>query len=265
MSDCPCLKANVCITRMLAIFECFRHNASQWLLVSFYKSISIVARLCAGRSKFHSWQGQDVFFSFSLKCSGHLWSPPSHLLNWYWWEGQPVYKADHSPPCRAEVRNEWSYTSVSSWCAQGQLYFLPWWVLNKLFDYSWYLYMKCRNIHGRDSNQSWGLLKCRKKPFILMDVAVLIHIKAHCVNSCTHTHTYRHSFTHTACINVMATKLLYGHLTYHEDLYVCAIHLVQHTMGHILHKTDNDSVATHKLLVSQHMVCKCAHTEEHVK
>jgi hypothetical protein len=37
--------------------------------------------------------------------------------------------------------------------------------------------MKCSNTHGRESNQSWGLLKCRKKPFILMDVAVLIHVK----------------------------------------------------------------------------------------
>jgi len=68
-----------------------------------------------------------------------------------------------------------------------------------------------------------------------MDVAVLRHIKAYCVNSRTHAHTCRHSFTHTACIYVMATKSLHGHLTYHEDLYVCATHLVQHTMGHILH------------------------------
>jgi hypothetical protein len=89
-----------------------------------------------------------------------------------------VYKADHSPTCRAEVRNEWSYTSVSSWCAQGQLYFSPWGVLNKLFNYSWYLYMKCGNTHGRDSNRSWGLLKCRENHFILMDVTVLIHVKA---------------------------------------------------------------------------------------
>jgi hypothetical protein len=178
MSDCPCLPANVCITQMLEIFKCFKHTTSQWLLVSLYKSISVVGRLCAARSKFHSWQGQDIFLSFSPKCSGHLWSPPSHLLNWYWGEGQPVNEADHSPLSRAEVRNEWSYTSVSSWCVQGQLYFLPWWVPDKLFFYSWYLYMKYRNTHERDSNQSWGLLKCRKNSFVLMDVAVLIHIKA---------------------------------------------------------------------------------------
>jgi hypothetical protein len=33
----------------------------------------------------------------------------------------------------------------------------------------------------------------------------------------------------------MATKSLYGYLTYHEDLYVCGICRVQRTMDHILH------------------------------
>jgi len=33
----------------------------------------------------------------------------------------------------------------------------------------------------------------------------------------------------------MATKSLYGHLTYHEDLYVCAICHVQRTMDYISH------------------------------
>jgi len=132
-SDCPCLQANVRITQMLVIFKCFRHATSQWLLASLYKSINIVAKLCAGRSTFHSWQGKDIFLSFPPKSSDHLWSPPIHLLNWYWGEGQSVHEADHPPPSRVEANNERSYTSVSSWCAQGQFYFLLWWVLDKLF------------------------------------------------------------------------------------------------------------------------------------
>jgi hypothetical protein len=42
-------------------------------------------------------------------------------------------EADHSPPCSAEVKNEWSYTSTPPIClhgvvlslGQGQLYLLP--------------------------------------------------------------------------------------------------------------------------------------------
>jgi hypothetical protein len=34
-----------------------------------------------------------------------------------------VHEADHSCPSRAEVGNEWSYTSVSSRCAQGHFTF----------------------------------------------------------------------------------------------------------------------------------------------
>jgi hypothetical protein len=65
----------------------------------------------------------------------------------------------------------------------------------------------------------------------------------------------------------MATKSLYGHLTYHEDLYVHATRHVQCTMGHILH-IQIMTVLPHTNLefhsAPQHMVSKCAHTDEHV-
>jgi hypothetical protein len=54
---------------------------------------------------------------------------------------RPGRKADHSPPCSAEVKNAWSYTSTlqyafTTWClveAQGQLYLylaVHWWLLS---------------------------------------------------------------------------------------------------------------------------------------
>jgi hypothetical protein len=147
MSDCPCLQANVRITQVLANFKCFKHTASKRLLVTLYKSISIVVRLCAGRSTFYSWQGQDISLSFSQKCSDQLCSPPSHLLYCYWGERQLVHLADHSLPSRVEVRSEWSYTSVIMVCAgaallftmvsNGQIFFLFMILVHELQKHSW--------------------------------------------------------------------------------------------------------------------------------
>jgi hypothetical protein len=94
---------------------------------------------------------------------------------------------------------------------------------------------------------------------------VLIHIKAYCINSRTHIRTL--IYTYSMRIYVMVTKSLYGHLTYHEDLYVYAICHVQCTMGHILH-INIMTVLPHANFyfhsIPQHMVCKCAHTDENV-
>lgn len=53
---------------------------------------------------------------FSPKHPGLFWGPPSPLLSGSWRVLSPMvnwpgYEADHSPPCSAAVKNEWSYTS----------------------------------------------------------------------------------------------------------------------------------------------------------
>jgi len=74
-----------------------------------------VTKLWAGQLGFDSWQGQE-FFSLP-PCPDQLWDPPSFLSNEYqvlflWGVKLPGRDADHSPPCRAEVMNAWSYTST---------------------------------------------------------------------------------------------------------------------------------------------------------
>jgi hypothetical protein len=52
-----------------------------------------------------------------------LWCPITLLLNGYWRSlrgiKRPWHEADHLTPPRAEVKNEWSYTSIAFMCLQG--------------------------------------------------------------------------------------------------------------------------------------------------
>ena len=60
--------------------------------------------------------------TFSAACPHWLWAPPSLLHSGYRGRGN---KAEHLPSSRAEVMNQWSYTSIPhtpSKCAQGQFY-----------------------------------------------------------------------------------------------------------------------------------------------
>lgn len=70
--------------------------------------------LIPGRGKrFVSW----------LACPDPLWGPSSLLFSEYW--RQMGFEADHWPVSSVRVKNEWSYTSVSS------LYiFMAWWLIN---------------------------------------------------------------------------------------------------------------------------------------
>jgi hypothetical protein len=60
--------------------------------------------------------------TFSAKCPDWLWSLLSFLFSGYggggggWWVKPLGYKANHSPPSNAEVKNEWTYTSTAPIC-----------------------------------------------------------------------------------------------------------------------------------------------------
>jgi len=59
-------------------------------------------------------------FISALKRPDRLWGPPSLLFDGTWGSFLEVKRlgrgADHSPPCRADVKNVWSYTSTPSVC-----------------------------------------------------------------------------------------------------------------------------------------------------
>ena len=67
--------------------------------------------------------GRGKRFISALKLPDRLWGPPSLLFDGTWGSflavNRPGRGADHSPPCRAEVKNVWSYTSTPSICLHG--------------------------------------------------------------------------------------------------------------------------------------------------
>ena len=96
-----------------------RNNRSFTFLLSWYDVVCIVTRLRVGRS----WvrvpvEPSDFFCPPNL--SDRLWGLPSILFSGYWrffpevnW---PMREGDLLPPSRAEVENEWSYTSTLFVC-----------------------------------------------------------------------------------------------------------------------------------------------------
>jgi len=65
-----------------------------------------------------AWKEQKKLFS---KTSTPVLSPPNIIFSEYWGvpstgTKQPGHKANHSPPSRAEVKKEWSYTSTPYMC-----------------------------------------------------------------------------------------------------------------------------------------------------
>ena len=67
------------------------------------------------------WQGQLIFCS--PKSPDQLWSPPSHQFNGYqgFFSGvrRQEREINHSPPCSAEQKHEWSCTFVVLVCFVG--------------------------------------------------------------------------------------------------------------------------------------------------
>jgi len=63
-------------------------------------------------------------FSFSMRCPERHWGPHRVLSNGYHGAFSLEVKhaereADRSPPSSAEVKNEWSYTSIPLICLHG--------------------------------------------------------------------------------------------------------------------------------------------------
>ena len=73
--------------------------------------VGTVASLQAGRSEVRIPVAARYFLS-SPECPDRLWAPPSHLFNGYP-SSFPEREVNHPPPCSAEVKNEWSYTSAT--------------------------------------------------------------------------------------------------------------------------------------------------------
>ena len=48
----------------------------------------------------------------SAKYPGRVGGPPSSIFSEYWGSFLGGKTADHSPPCSAEIKNEWSHTSA---------------------------------------------------------------------------------------------------------------------------------------------------------
>jgi hypothetical protein len=97
---------NFCISCILAL-EC--EGLAQW---PHYMSDGL---------QFESWKGLKILLF--LKMFTPAVDPLTHLVSGYWgsflrikWPG---YNADHSPPSRAQVKNEWSHTCDPPICFQG--------------------------------------------------------------------------------------------------------------------------------------------------
>jgi len=62
-------------------------------------------------------------FLISPQCPDWLQGPPCLIFNWHWGSfpgvNQPRCAVNWSPPCCAEVNNEWSYTCTSPVCLHG--------------------------------------------------------------------------------------------------------------------------------------------------
>jgi hypothetical protein len=94
-------------------------------------SVSIVARLRAGRPEFESRQEQRIFLVTASRRALEPTQPPIQLVRGAHSPGAkgPGVEADHSPSPSAEVMNSWSYTSTSStssWRGRGNFKFTLW-------------------------------------------------------------------------------------------------------------------------------------------
>ena len=82
--------------------------------------VSMATRLRTGRSGVYPSRRQ--IFSY-LKHPVRLWDPPSLLFIGYQGSFPGVKRSgidtDYSPPSSGEVKNEWSYTSVTPICLPG--------------------------------------------------------------------------------------------------------------------------------------------------
>jgi len=82
-----------------------------------------VTTLQAVRSRTQSSMPGKGNILLSSKSPDRPWRPRSFVFTWegVGWVNWPTWEANRSHTFLAGVRNVWSYTSMSSWCAQGRL------------------------------------------------------------------------------------------------------------------------------------------------
>jgi hypothetical protein len=96
--------------------------------------------------------GRGRSFLFYKYVQTRLWGPPTLKFNWVMWslfleEKQPGREVDYSAPPSAEVKNEWSYTSIPTLCLQGECRDITFYFVGLL---SVYLITKKNRIHLRE-------------------------------------------------------------------------------------------------------------------
>jgi hypothetical protein len=104
-----------------------QYDFMSWCLVMHRRySVSIVARIRAGRPGFDFQQGQRTFL-FATASTSAL-GPTQPCTQWIPgtlspWAKRPGREADHLPPSSAEIKNAWSYISTLLY-----IFFMAWWL-----------------------------------------------------------------------------------------------------------------------------------------
>jgi hypothetical protein len=96
------------LSPIFALFFCLFIRCLSFSLMSRDSLVGIVTKLWAGRSELRSRGGaRHPITSGANPVSCTVCSLPG--------DKRPGRETDHPPPCRAEVKNEWSYTHVPPW------------------------------------------------------------------------------------------------------------------------------------------------------
>lgn len=133
------------------------------------------------------WQGQLIFYS--PKSPDQLWSPPSRQFNWYQVSFSGVRRLereiDHSPPCSAEQKHEWSCTFVLVCFDGGTMTNLPFIlfvrglshcgkVLYSHFQEGGFVKIVCPETRCASTIQTVRPLLCREMMFVYLYVTRIV-------------------------------------------------------------------------------------------